>query len=145
MSESNHTGSLSVEYAKDRDIKKSLRYRLWRRTFEVLGAIEQFAKNPVKDIIDLGTADGRMLANISQKHPDARCVGVEYSKELVDFGKSRFPDLDIVQGRIESLDYSDETFDVAVATAVTIVALKGILSHQIFSPRLYGVNRLNGI
>lgn len=121
MDESNHTkhtGLLNVEYAEGRETKKSFRYRLWRRTFEVLEAIQQFAKSPVHDIIDLGTADGRMLAHIQEKYPQSKCVGVEYSQELVNFSKARFPALNVVQGDIESLNFQEETFDVAVATAV---------------------------
>jgi ubiquinone/menaquinone biosynthesis C-methylase UbiE len=113
-----HTGLLHVDYAEGRETKRSFRYRLWRRTFEVVAAIEQFAHDPVQDIIDLGTADGRMLSHIQEKYPHAQCVGVEYNQELVEFGKARFPELDIVQGDIESLNFLEETFDVAVATAV---------------------------
>lgn len=118
MNKSNYTGSLDMEYARGRAIKKSLRYRLWRRTREVLVAIDEFCSNPPRDIIDLGTADGRMLDMVHQKYPDAHCAGVEYNQELVDFGKANFPRLDISQGDIQSLDFPDNSFDVAIATAV---------------------------
>lgn len=118
MNELNHKGSLDMEYARGRAIKKSLRYRLWRRTHEVLVAIDEFCLNPPRDIIDLGTADGRMLDMVHQKYPDAHCAGVEYNQELVDFGKANFPRLDISQGDIQSLDFPDNSFDVAIATAV---------------------------
>jgi ubiquinone/menaquinone biosynthesis C-methylase UbiE len=118
MSKLSHTGSLDMEYAQGRDSKKSLRYRLWRRTHEVLEAIDEFCNNPPRDIIDLGTADGRMLDMVHQKYPNARCTGVEYNQELVDFGKANFPELDISQGDIQSLDFPDNSFDVAIATAV---------------------------
>ena len=118
MSKLNHTGSLDMEYARERTTKKSLRYRLWRRTHEVLEAIDEFCSNPPQDIIDLGTADSRMLDMIHQKYPDARCSGVEYNQELVDFGKANFPGLDISLGDIQSLDFPDNSFDVAIATAV---------------------------
>ncbi len=118
MSELDRTGSLDMEYARKRTTKKSLRYRLWRRTHEVLEAIDEFCSNPPRDIIDLGTADGRMLDMVHQKYPDARCAGVEYNQELVDFGKANFPGLDISQGDVQSLDFPDNSFDVAIATAV---------------------------
>ena len=113
-----HAGSMDIEYAKNRETKKSLKYRLWRRTYEVLGAIENFASKPPKEIIDLGAADGRMLDMIHRQYPQARCVGVEYNQELVDFGKANFSGLDISQGDIQSLDFPDNSFDVAIATAV---------------------------
>lgn len=118
MSNLNHTGSLDMEYTRDRTTKKSLRYRLWRRTHEVLKAIDEFCENPPRDIIDLGTADSRMLDMIHKKYPDVHCVGVEYNQELVDFGKANFPKLDIRQGDVQSLDFPDNSFDVAIATAV---------------------------
>lgn len=118
MTKLSHTGSLDMEYAKGRDTKKSLRYRLWRRTHEVLSAVKEFSTKPVKDIIDLGTADGRMLDMIHRKYPKTRCLGVEYNQDLVDFGKAKFPYLEIIQGDIQSLDLPDNSFDVAVATAV---------------------------
>ena len=113
-----HEGSLDIEYAKKRETKRSLKYRLWRRTYEVLEAIDEFCSDPPRDIIDLGTADGRMLDMVHQKYPDARCAGVEYNQELVCFGKANFPGLDISQGDIQSLDYPDNSFDVTIATAV---------------------------
>lgn len=118
MSKLSHAKTLDIDYAKGREIKKALRYRLWRRTHEVLEAIDEFCEKPPRDIIDLGTADSRMLDMIHKKYPDTRCVGVEYNQELVDFGKANFPKLDISQGDIQSLDFPDNSFDVAIATAV---------------------------
>lgn len=112
------TCSMDINYAKERDSKRSTKYRLWRRTTEILSALEEFAPKPVKDIIDLGAADGRMLHMIHRKYPQARCVGVEYNQDLVDFGKTKFSNLELIQGDILSLDFPDDSFDVAIATAV---------------------------
>jgi len=118
MSRLEHTGSLDVAYARQRATKKSLRYRLWRRGREVSQAINQFCTKTPEDIIDLGSADGRMLYTIHQEFTNARCVGVEYNPELVDFAKAEFPVLKIIQGDIQSLEFPDDSFDVAIATAV---------------------------
>ena len=104
-------GSMDIEYAKNRETKKSLKYRLWRRTYEVLVAIENFASKPPQKIIDLGAADGRMLDLIHRQYPQACCVGVEYNQELVNFGKTKFPDLELIQGDIQSLDFLDNSFE----------------------------------
>jgi len=121
MNESKHTGSLDIEYARERTTKKSLRYRSWRRTREVLVAIDEFCSNPPRDIVDLGTADGRMPDMVHQKYSDAHCAGVEYNQELVDFGRANFPRLDINQGDIQSLDFPDNSFDVAMAIATAVI------------------------
>jgi SAM-dependent methyltransferase len=113
------TGRLGdLEYARGRERKRSLRYRLLRRAHEVDKAIEEFSELPVRDIIDLGTADARMLEIINRKYPGARCVGVELSGDLVEFGKAMFPHLRIIEGDVQSLDFPDGSFDVAVATAL---------------------------
>ena len=109
---------MGYEYAKGRESKISLRYRLRRRTREVLLAIEQFAKTPIRDIIDLGTADARMLDAIHQKYQEAYCIGVEYNKDLIEFAKAKFSYLEIIQGDVQSLDFSNNSFDVAIAAAV---------------------------
>ncbi len=112
------SGTLDIKYANERETKKSLMYRLSRRAFEVTSAIEKYAITQKKYIADLGTADGRMLQIIYEKYPESNCVGIEYDKELVEFGKRNFPDLNIIQGDIQSIEYADNYFDVVVATAV---------------------------
>lgn len=59
-----------------------------------------------------------MLDLIHRQYPQACCVGVEYNQDLVNFGKTKFPDLKLIQGDIQLLDFPDDFFDVARATAV---------------------------
>ncbi len=118
MSKFNPVGSLGLEYAEARKGIKSRRYRLWRRTCEVLLSVEQFAGNPIRDVIDLGTADARMLDSIHQKYPNANCVGVECNQELVDFARATFPHLKIFKGDVQSLDFQTGSFDVCIAAAL---------------------------
>ncbi len=111
-------GSQDISYAENRRVKRSLRYRLNRRTAEVLAAIEKHAGKPVKGVIDLGTADGRMLEAVRLSYPGARCLGVEYDAGLADFAGNEFPFLEIIQADVESLDLPEGSFDVAIAAAV---------------------------
>jgi ubiquinone/menaquinone biosynthesis C-methylase UbiE len=69
-------------------------------------------------MIDLGAADGRMLDSLQQKYTKARCVGVEYSRDLVDFAKAKYPHLEIVRGDAQSLNFPDTSFDVVIAAAL---------------------------
>ncbi len=112
------TGNLKLDYADERTHKKPARYRLWRRTHEVIRAIDAHGLNPPADVLDLGTADGRMLNVIHQRYPAARCVGVEYTAELAEYAAEKFPSLEIIQGDCEALDFPDQSFDVAIAAAV---------------------------
>lgn len=112
------TGVSGLDYARDRDTKRSHRYRLWRRTIEVEKAIDQFSVTPVTSILDLGTADGRMLVALKKKYSGVLAVGVEYSRGLVELAKKIKPDLDLIRGDVQTLGIRDSSFDVVVATAV---------------------------
>lgn len=118
MSKWSDSHFMNIDYAKERDVRKSSKYRLMRRTYEVMSAIDKFAPKPLRDVIDLGSADGKMLNMIHAKFPQADCVGIEYSQDLVDFAKAEFPYLEILQGDVQSLNFPDNSFDIAIATAV---------------------------
>lgn len=111
-------GVLGLDYASARERKRSARYRLGRRMREVCRAIEAYGPSPVGSILDLGTAEGGMLSMIHGRFPDARCVGVEYSGELVDLGRRSYPDIEIVQGDVQALEMAEASFDVVSAAAV---------------------------
>ncbi len=82
MSEKIHTGELGLDYAKGRKKKKSLIYRVGRRTDEVVRSINNYYKNDINNIADLGAADGIMLNTLHNLYPNARCIGVEYNCDL---------------------------------------------------------------
>ncbi len=111
-------GVLDAAYARDRERKRSVRYRLRRRTAEVCRAIEQHGPSPLRDVVDLGTADGRMLDAIRRRFPGARCTGVEYGAGLAALAAALHPDIEIVRADVERLPFSDRSFDAACAAAV---------------------------
>ena len=119
MKKQNHTGILEINYAKERISKRSLKYRLRRRSDEVFCALDRFASNkPLENIVDLGTADGRMLNEIKKRLKRSKCIGVEYGDELVKYGKMHFQEINVIQGDIQDLPFADQSFDVATLTAV---------------------------
>ena len=71
-----HHGVLGTEYAQGRVKSRALKYRLWRRTHEVQEAIASYLDRPVERIIDLGTAEGRMLNDLANRFPNCDCTGV---------------------------------------------------------------------
>ena len=112
-------GVLGVDYAEGRVTSRALKYRLQRRTDEVIRSVKQYHVGPPKKLIDLGTADGRMLGLLQAEFTDCECMGIEYNQELVEVGKNLFPNIEIKQGDVQDLgQYSSGTFCVAVATAV---------------------------
>ena len=62
-------GVLGIGYANQRKTSRALKYRLWRRTREVQKAILKYSQIPPKNIIDLGTAEGKMIFELSKNLP----------------------------------------------------------------------------
>jgi len=107
---------MNLEYHRSRLQKRAPRYRLRRRTREVVQAIRVWRSAPVGSILDLGTADGLMLGELKNEFPSARCVGVEKVSELAKVnGNGK---IKLIRGDVEKLPLADGSFDVAVATAV---------------------------
>ncbi|MCK5343669.1 MAG: class I SAM-dependent methyltransferase, partial [Candidatus Heimdallarchaeota archaeon] len=106
-------GTLDKSYHLGRKTKKSLIYRLKRRSQEVIQSIEKYYSGNPKDIIDLGTADGLMLGIIKDAFPFAKCFGIEYSHELVE--SSVDSRITVLQGDVNCLPIPSDSFDVAIA------------------------------
>jgi trans-aconitate methyltransferase len=115
----NEHGVLGLKYAEGRNNNKALKYRLFRRTFEVKKAIKTFLDYEPKSIMDLGTADGKMLNELKLIYKKSKCVGVEYNKDLVKLASTNYPDLKIYEGDIQNLKkFFSNKYDVIIATAV---------------------------
>lgn len=135
-------GSLSLKYAEGRNSNKALKYRLGRRTLEVKNAIKKFLTGEPKTIIDLGTADGKMLNELKLTYPNSECIGIEYDEQLVDYAKELFPELIIKQGDIQNLnEIKSDKFDVAIAAAV----IEHVINPQIFVEEVERILKPNGI
>lgn len=109
-------GILNKSYHLGRITKKSLKYRLKRRTDEVIRSIKEYHSGIPKNIIDLGTADGLMLNTLKNSFPFAKCIGIEYSRELVETHTNSKSI--VLQGNVDFLPISSNSFDVVVATAI---------------------------
>lgn len=135
-------GVLDEKYAEGRQQNKALKYRLWRRTYEVKAAINNHLEARPSSIIDLGTADGLMLKDLQIEHPNSHCTGVEFNYDLVQIAQKTNPHLNIIQGDVQDLSsFSDNTFDVAVATAI----IEHLTDPNLFVAEVHRVLRPNGI
>jgi len=109
---------VNIDYALSREKRPDFRYRLKRRTREVLQVIDRYKPSP-QNIVDLGTAEGRMLREIKRRYPSSWCLGVDYSLPLLLYGRERNPDLSLVCGDIKNLGFlKNERFDLIIASAV---------------------------
>lgn len=109
-------GTLDRSYHVGRKTRRSLVYRLNRRTSEVIASVRRHYTGNPGNIIDLGTADGLMLGKLKDAFPCAECLGVEYSLELVQCNTDQR--ITVVQGDVNALPVGDSSQDIAVAAAI---------------------------
>jgi len=111
---------MNIEYHNARMCKLAPRYRLSRRTKEVIHAIRTWRPGRIGSLLDLGTADALMLKSLKREFPEAECVGVELVAELTRLNGNGNGNgsIKLIRGDVERLPLADESFDVAVATAV---------------------------
>lgn len=111
-------GLLDKEYALQREKTLALKYRLKRRGDEAVQAISAYYPDP-KRILDLGTAEGRMLSRIKDKYPPTLCVGLEYSPDLLKLGAVLFKEISFIRADAQNMSFfKDASFDVIIAAAI---------------------------
>jgi len=110
------SGTCDAGYHEGRQTRASLRYRLRRRSDEVVRCARRYGPYPLETILDVGTADGLMLARLGRSYPDARRVGIDLSRDLL--ATSTEPDQTLVLADAQDLPARRGTWDLAVATAV---------------------------
>ena len=114
-------GILNSDYAEGRKQKRSLKYRLWRRSTEVDRAIDTYIpnfKNRKIKVLDLGCADGLMLKKLSKKY-NIDATGLELSKGLYEMALANCDGMNIINKDINDLSFlGDSIFDLIICTAV---------------------------
>ena len=94
------------------------RYRLKRRTQEIISAIKKYSSKDNLTVLDVGTADGLML-NALGKSKNIKVtwsIGLDVSKESFKLNGEKV--FEFVQGDALNLPFKDGFFDVVIATAV---------------------------
>ncbi len=104
-------------------------------------AVELLGKLELKGdehVLDIGCGDGKVTKLISERVPDGRVVGIDSSKDMIEFASSRFPgskynNLKFVNMDANQIEF-EESFDVVFSNA----ALHWIKDHR---PVLKGIYR----
>ncbi len=70
-------------------------------------------------VLDVGCGYGNIIAEISQKSPKGRCIGIDASADMVklakeNFPNSRFPNLKFKQVKAEEIDFKENSFDAVI-------------------------------
>jgi len=92
--------------ARKHDSWKGLGYWYHRR----LSDIYRFYVNPDARALEIGCADGRLLASLNPSHG----VGVDFSDEMIRRAKKHHPDLEFIHADAHDLSMIHETFDVII-------------------------------
>ncbi|MEN8253751.1 MAG: methyltransferase domain-containing protein [Patescibacteria group bacterium] len=133
-------GVMDISYFHGRETKLSLKYRLARRTKEVVQSIIKYHKSP-EQILDLGTADGKMLSLIKNKLPKLNCVGLEYSKELAKANKDKKIKIFVGDVLKPPAAVKKKKHDVIIATAI----LEHVKSPKQFTKVCYQLLKKDGL
>ena len=78
----------------------------------IVKALREIEITP-KSVLEIGCANGKRLDEIHRAF-DSECHGIEPSQIAVDKGNEEFSGIKLKQGTAESLDYTDEKFDVII-------------------------------
>jgi len=92
--------------AHKRDTWQGLGTWYQRRLVEIY----RFHVAPNLRVLEIGCADGRLLANLKP----ARGVGVDFSEEMIRRAKEYHPDLEFIHADAHDLSAINETFDVII-------------------------------
>ena len=139
-------GLLNKDYAEGRKKKRSLKYRLWRRGYEVSKAIKLYKKeevdtNKTLKVLDLGCADGLMIKKLSKEF-NISATGIELSKDLYERAVINCPDAIIINSDINEIDFSeDKKFDLIICTAV----LEHLENPSKVVSKIFNLLSINGI
>ena len=70
-----------------------------------------------KSVLEVGSGRGGGTSYIARYHKPAKCIGIDFSEDQVNFSKNHFKsikNLDFVNGSAEDLPFQDASFDVVI-------------------------------
>lgn len=96
----------------------NLLQRIWHlnKLKNVLELMPNISKSA--NILDVGCASGWFLSQIKNKHPEAKCTGVDAYDKAISYGKKLYPDLNLVHIDAHKLPFADHSFDIVICTEV---------------------------
>lgn len=105
----------NVDYLFYRKTKRTVKYKLRRRTAMILEMAGKYKNQDGISVLDVGTADGYMLPILKDALGARICYGIEPSAELMGSGVGSYP---LIQAVGEQLPFKNESFDLVTAASV---------------------------
>lgn len=97
-------------------IQKNLFQRFWHTN--KLKIVSSLMPHSPKKILDVGSASGWFISELSKKHPQAKCHGIDVYKQAISYGKKFYPHIEFRLADAHALPYKNNTFDVVISTEV---------------------------
>jgi len=107
---------MDSSYIKKRDTKSISRYRLKKRIHQIERVLLNLTNGKTESILDIGTADGHVLSEISNTFSFKRVVGIDILSEFTKIAHHRINF--IIQAKGECLPFKKDSFRVILSTAV---------------------------
>jgi len=132
-------GILDKKYAIERKSKKYLQFRLKQRALVAARSINKYLDKKPEMILDIGSAEGLSILELSKHFGGVKFLGVEYDQGLVKSAPHFPPNISLKQGDICNLNMVETgTCDAVTGLAVfehlhnPIRALKE--AHRVLRP-----------
>ncbi len=116
------------------EVWEAINERRFRREAEAIAVILQ-REGVSGEILDIGCGTGAHLALLSER--GYRCKGIDASASMVDYGKRRYPGLDLQQGDMRALQFDAEFGTVMCLNSAFLYNL----SDQDIASTLAGVTK----
>jgi trans-aconitate 2-methyltransferase len=102
------------------------------------GLLQKISLNGDEKILDIGCGDGKITAQISNYVPQGFVLGTDFSQEMIDFAKQKFPPPEFPNLGFECRDARDLNYDARFDLIVSFSCLHWIKEHL---PILQGIER----
>jgi ubiquinone/menaquinone biosynthesis C-methylase UbiE len=131
--ESNCQKKAFLEYEADQWFERNRR-RLSEYTAandHVISLMLKYQLTPEK-VLEIGSSAGYRLNSIFEKFPCCEVYGIEPSKCAIDYGKKKYPNVNLEQGTVDQMSiFSDNSFNVIIIGFVLYVIDRELLIRTI--------------
>lgn len=110
---------MDKKYLKRRNKKNYTSYRMRQRTYAIIDNLRDCLAKGADSILDIGTADGRVLSEVAYTFNFRCAVGIDLDKDALILARERENHgLKISLGNAVELPFKDGIFDIVLASAV---------------------------
>lgn len=101
-------------------IKENFLQRFWhgKKLNEVAKAVKESKSKNREKILDVGSASGWFISEISKKFPESKCFGIDIYDKGISYAKKKYPQIEFKVADAHSIPYKDNFFNVVICTEV---------------------------